>query len=265
MPPDSVTVLANAFIIRQMDLSNPSDFLASANVSRVAAELGFWEPPAGSGADGAEAVPWDADGAFDFTAAFGGSAFPAAADPADPSGRKRLITRFYSGRRIWRVFDLLAPSLRLDPDWGYLQEAPTYPQAVVPEQPVSVRRFFGLLRDHYEGTPFDLTAGLAAGPYGSVRRSSRARAAATARPAADRRRCAALRPPIPPCAPAPPPHRRSQTDGAPALASARSQAAGSAPSRCTAASSPLLRRCTRARGRAHAQPLSPRRAHSKRT
>ncbi|MCP4659358.1 MAG: hypothetical protein GY856_28440, partial [bacterium] len=32
------------------------------------------------------------------------------------------------------------------------------------------REVFGLYRDHYEGTPFDLTRGVAAGPYGDPHR-----------------------------------------------------------------------------------------------
>ena len=38
--------------------------------------------------------------------------------------------------------------------------------------PVSLERLKQLLRDHYEGTPFDMTKGPAAGPWGSPTRWS---------------------------------------------------------------------------------------------
>jgi dipeptidase len=40
----------------------------------------------------------------------------------------------------------------------------------VPEAKVGLPTFFRLLRDHYEGTPYDLTVGPAAGPYGTPNR-----------------------------------------------------------------------------------------------
>jgi hypothetical protein len=78
-----------------------ADFLASAEIEAVAQELGFWDP---------------ASGPLDFTAAFSGNSLV-----VDPTGRKQLVNRFYAGRRIWRVFDLLAPALQLDADEGVFQ------------------------------------------------------------------------------------------------------------------------------------------------
>ncbi|KAJ1627764.1 peptidase family C69-domain-containing protein [Pavlovales sp. CCMP2436] len=148
MAEDQVTVIANSFILRELDLADPTTSRASKDIVAVATELDFFDPDLGA--------------PFDFTAAFGGNV-----NTVDPTGRKQLVGRFYAGRRIWRVFDLLAPGLSLDPDIGYFQERQTYPMGVAPEKLLSVRGFFAILRDHYEGTPFDMTVGPAAGPFGS--------------------------------------------------------------------------------------------------
>jgi dipeptidase len=60
---------------------------------------------------------------------------------------------------------LAAPSAELDPwvDDGYTNE---YPFSIKPDKPLTVRDVMALYRDHYEGTEFDLTQGLAAGPFG---------------------------------------------------------------------------------------------------
>jgi dipeptidase len=74
----------------------------------------------------------------------------------------------YVGRRIWRVFDLLAPSLKLDPRLGFIPERKTYPATVRPDrQDLSAQHVMALLRDHYQGTEFDTSKGLKAGPFGS--------------------------------------------------------------------------------------------------
>jgi len=151
MAEDQVTVIANSFILRELDLADPTTSRASKDIVAVATELDFFDPDLGA--------------PFDFTAAFGGNV-----NTVDPTGRKQLVGRFYAGRRIWRVFDLLAPGLSLDPDIGYFQERQTYPMGVAPEKLLSVRGFFAILRDHYEGTPFDMTVGPAAGPFGSPNR-----------------------------------------------------------------------------------------------
>jgi dipeptidase len=46
----------------------------------------------------------------------------------------------------------------------------SYPFAVVPDQKLSVQDVMAVHRDNYEGTEFDLTTGLAAGPFGNPNR-----------------------------------------------------------------------------------------------
>ncbi|KAG7401612.1 hypothetical protein PHYBOEH_000144 [Phytophthora boehmeriae] len=134
-----VTVVANGFVIREMDLADPDHFLASANVHSFAKEMGWWEPKLGK--------------PFDFTAAY-------ASPTPDP------VRALYMGRRIWRVYDLVAPSLKLDSRLGHYPEYPTYPFSVQPDRKLGVADVTDLLRDYFQGTPYDLSKGLAAGPFG---------------------------------------------------------------------------------------------------
>eukprot|EP00668_Euglena_longa_P001847 GGOE01002168.1.p1 GENE.GGOE01002168.1~~GGOE01002168.1.p1 ORF type:complete len:665 (-),score=199.28 GGOE01002168.1:289-2283(-) len=133
-----VCVVPNGFTIRQLNLSDHRNFLASKNVLKVAQDQGWWNP---------------ADGPFDFTATY---------SPFDPSPVRSL----YVGRRLWRLFDLLAPSLKLDMREAWRQ-APTYPFAVTPDKPLTLAFLRQILRDHFEGTVLDMTKGVGAGPFGN--------------------------------------------------------------------------------------------------
>ncbi|KAH7479049.1 hypothetical protein PRIC1_009395 [Phytophthora ramorum] len=135
----NVVVVANGFVIREMDLDDPDRFLASENVLSFAEEMGWWEPKQGK--------------PFDFTAAY-------ASPTPDP------VRALYMGRRMWRVFDLVAPSLQLDSRLGHYPEFPTYPFSVEPDRNLDVSDVTRLLRDYFQGTPYDLSKGLAAGPFG---------------------------------------------------------------------------------------------------
>ncbi|MEM4724722.1 MAG: C69 family dipeptidase [Candidatus Hadarchaeum sp.] len=127
VPDDEVFVSANRSRIGEIDLSRPDWFMASSNIYSLAQEMGWWDPNSG--------VP------FRVYEIYG---------PKDS---------FYNSRREWRVFDLIAPSKGFDP-W-----ARRYPFSVKPDQKLSVADLMKINRDHYEGTDFDLTKGLAAGPY----------------------------------------------------------------------------------------------------
>uniref|UniRef100_A0AAV1T6B7 Peptidase n=1 Tax=Peronospora matthiolae TaxID=2874970 RepID=A0AAV1T6B7_9STRA len=133
-----VVVVANGFVIREMDLDDPEHFLASDNVHSFATEMGWWKPE---------------EDEFDFTAVYGAST-------------PNPVRALYMGRRMWRVFDLVAPSLQLDPRLGHYPEYPTYPFSVKPDRRLDVADVTGLLRDYFQDTPYDLSKGLAAGPFG---------------------------------------------------------------------------------------------------
>jgi dipeptidase len=132
VPDDEVFVCANRSRIGEIDLSKPDWFMASPNIFTLAEEMGWWKRDSG--------VP------FRVYEVYG---------PKDS---------FYNSRREWRVFDLIAPSRHFDP-W-----AKRYPFSVKPDRKLSVADLMAINRDHYEGTPFDLTTGLAAGPYNNPNR-----------------------------------------------------------------------------------------------
>ncbi|RHX99976.1 hypothetical protein DYB36_013467, partial [Aphanomyces astaci] len=141
VPPGHVAAVANGFIIRELNLTNSDNYLASPNVHSFAQSMGWWDPSAGP---------------FDFTAAYNYHT----PGPIGP---------LYVGRRVWRILDWFAPSLRLNATLGQ-STLPTYPFSVPVDAPVTLHSVFELLKDHYEGTAFDMTQGLAAGPFGNPTR-----------------------------------------------------------------------------------------------
>eukprot|EP00668_Euglena_longa_P001844 GGOE01002164.1.p1 GENE.GGOE01002164.1~~GGOE01002164.1.p1 ORF type:complete len:644 (+),score=192.42 GGOE01002164.1:276-1934(+) len=141
VPDDMVLTAPNTFVIREIDFSDSDNFLYSDNVRSFAKEMGWWKP---------------SDSPFDFTRAY-----------ANPNPIP--VIPLYDGRRMWRIYDLVAPSLKLDSTLGYLAVPgrPQYPLAVRPDTKVTLQKLFDILRDHYEGTEYDMSKGLAAGPFGN--------------------------------------------------------------------------------------------------
>jgi dipeptidase len=120
VPEGHVTVNANASRIRQIDLDDPERFIASKNVISAAVEMGYWEEDSGE--------------PFEFAYAY------------NPKGR----ASFAATRREWRVFDLLAPSLKLTAN------RENYPFSIAPDEPVCPETIMKIFRDTYEGTEFDM-------------------------------------------------------------------------------------------------------------
>jgi dipeptidase len=134
VPDGELFVAANEFRIREIDPDDP-DLIYCEKLFEVAEGHGWWKPEEGP-LDWLRAV------------SLGEYNHP-----------------YYSLRRVWRVLSNVAPSAGLDP-WvedGYTK---AYPFSIKPDAPLSVRDVMELHRDHYEGTEFDMTEGLAAGPFG---------------------------------------------------------------------------------------------------
>jgi dipeptidase len=138
VPDHAFFVAANQFRIREVR-ENAPDMMYSKNIFDVAQAKGWWKP---------------ADGPLDWTAVYGDGEFH---------------HPYYSLRRVWRAMSLVAPSLNL-PAWVEGPFTKAYPFAVTPDHKVNPRDIFAIHRDNYEGTEFDLTQGLAAGPFNDPNR-----------------------------------------------------------------------------------------------
>ena len=80
-------------------------------------------------------------------------------DPASgPFSFKKAWGRVYTktppaDRRIWRVQSVLSPRSSLPPDTPYFE----FPLFLEPENKISKDTLMSIMRDHYEGSPLDLT------------------------------------------------------------------------------------------------------------
>ena len=80
-------------------------------------------------------------------------------DPASgPFSFKKAWGRVYTktppaDRRIWRVQSLLSPGASLPPETPYFE----FPLFLEPGQKISKETLMSIMRDHYEGSPLDLT------------------------------------------------------------------------------------------------------------
>lgn len=121
VPDDQISVNANGSRIRQIDTNNPDYFIYSKNVFDLAKENGWWNP---------------ANGPFEFCYAY--------------AERNSIATR----RREWRVFDLVAPSLKLGPN------SENYPFSVKPDKPITLEKMVEIFSDYYEETEFNFVKDL---------------------------------------------------------------------------------------------------------
>ena len=77
----------------------------------------------------------------------------------------------YAEARVWSLFRRAAPTLNLSPDFHRAVEgAAPYPLWIKPDAKLSLSDVFDLMRDHYEGTDYDMMKGIDAGPYGAPNR-----------------------------------------------------------------------------------------------
>jgi dipeptidase len=128
--------------IGSFPMDDPENCLYSENVISFAVENGYYNPESGE--------------AFHFNKAY------------NPSSPDRLK---YCESRVWSIFNRSAPSLELSTDYHRgVEDATRYPLWIKPDHKLSLEDVMGLVRDHYEGTAFDMTKGLTAGPFGNPNR-----------------------------------------------------------------------------------------------
>lgn len=142
IPDGYISCHANKARIGTFPLNDPQNCLYSKNVISFAIKKGYYDPKSGQ--------------PFRFNEAY---------CPDTPRNRR------YSDMRVWSIFRRAAPSKHFSPAYARGdQKAQPYPLWIKPDHKLSVADVISLMRDHYEGTPFDMTKGIDAGPYGTPNR-----------------------------------------------------------------------------------------------
>jgi dipeptidase len=142
IPEGYISCTANRSRIGTFPLDDPDHCLHSSNVVSFAVEKGYYDPESGK--------------PFSFCDAY------------CPPTPQRLR---YTATRVWSIFRRAAPSRKFPPN--YHRGEPTadpYPLWIEPDEKLSLQDVIALMRDHYEGTPYDMTKGVDAGPFGTPNR-----------------------------------------------------------------------------------------------
>ncbi|RKY83822.1 peptidase C69 [candidate division KSB1 bacterium] len=127
IPYDHVCPHANRMRIGVVNPDDRENFMMSPGLIQNAIDKGFYDP--------------EKDGPFNFAKVYSGN-----------QSRGNKI-------REWRMFSLLCPSKK----WEIDQE---FPFSVKPDKKISAKWWINnVWRDHLEGTPYDKTQGMAAGPF----------------------------------------------------------------------------------------------------
>jgi dipeptidase len=134
VPDDHVSVCPNESRIGKIDLKNKDYFMASPNIISYAVENGYYDPESGE--------------PFNWKKAY---------SPSEYSASSSRGTRV----RLWRFFDILAPSRKISPDTPNME----LPFSAKPDKRLSVKDVMKITRDKCEGTPFDPVRGLQGGPF----------------------------------------------------------------------------------------------------
>jgi dipeptidase len=138
IPDGYVSGHANMSRIGEFPLNDPDNCLYSANVISFAEEKGYYDKSSGK--------------PFSFRYAY---------DPPRPPALRACAAR------VWSMFRRSAPSQNFSPDFQRgVEGAKPYPLWIKPDQKLSLQDVMHIMRDHYEGTPFDMTEGIDAGPFG---------------------------------------------------------------------------------------------------
>jgi dipeptidase len=134
IPDDHVSVCPNESRIGEIDLNNKDFILSSSNVISCAVENKLYDPASGK--------------PFSWKQAYS----PAEGSAVTSQGRRA---------RLWRFFDVVAPSQKFKPDTPNMD----LPFSVKPDKKISVQDVMRLTRDKCEGTTFDPIRGIRGGPY----------------------------------------------------------------------------------------------------
>ncbi|MCX7879168.1 MAG: C69 family dipeptidase [Ignavibacteria bacterium] len=137
IPDGYICAHANKARIREFPLNDPQNCMYAPDVIDFAIKKGYYKLN---------------DGPFSFSDVY---------DPPTPAS-----LMFCEGR-VWSIFRRAAPSQNFsDNYWRAVKGSKPYPLWIKPDKKLSVRDVIALMRDYFDGTPYDLRKGLAAEPYG---------------------------------------------------------------------------------------------------
>jgi len=142
IPDGYISAHANMARIGEFPTNDTDNCLYSDNVVSFAIEKGYYNPESGK--------------QFRFNDAY---------NPPSPDKLK------YCESRVWSLFNKTAPSLNLSTDYHRgVKGATRYPLWIKPDNKIGLEDIINMIRDHYEGTPYDMTKGTEAGPFGNPNR-----------------------------------------------------------------------------------------------
>lgn len=135
IPDDAICAHANEPRIRQVDLKDKKNVRYAKDMIDFARRRGYYSGK-------------DSDFSF-----------------ADAYGFHDASTRRGCDARAWSYMRRFAPEIDKYYAWCAGESDTPMPLYVVPEKKVSLEDMMLSMRDHYEGTPFDMTGDIGAGPY----------------------------------------------------------------------------------------------------
>jgi len=140
VPEGCISASANMARITGFPRDDPENWRFAPDVIQFAIDKGYYDP--------------GRDGDFSWRHAY----------HPDPSNRSKRVC----GARVWSIYRRARPSVEWSSDWHRgVEGAQDYPLFIEVDEKLAVRDVMGLMRDHYEGTPYDMTVGVDAGPFGS--------------------------------------------------------------------------------------------------
>lgn len=137
VPDGTISAHANQSRIRTFPLDDPDRAVYSADVISFARKNGWYDGP---------------DAEFSFADTYAPLTFGA--------------IRFCESR-VWSMFRRAAPSLHLGVEYADGRHPDKrLPFSIKPDRPLRTADVMALMRDHFEGTPLDMTKDVGAGPFG---------------------------------------------------------------------------------------------------
>ena len=142
VPDGEITAHANMARIGVFPKDDPENCIYSKNIESFAVKKGLYDPASGK--------------PFSFYEVY---------------GKFTVRDRRVCEKRVWSLFRRAAPSLNLSVDYAQgVEGAEPYPWSIKPDHKLTTADVVALMRDHYDGTEFDMSEGIDAGPYGYAMR-----------------------------------------------------------------------------------------------